>query len=229
MLFVFKFSIHIANQVIAEVVTDVQLFESSKLAQLFKHFFVEVFKVFIDLLLVKHRRVAILRNDLRNRVLIHVAHEDRLTEHGLVMQTRAAVAVAARTDLEVERAVHTVFFRAVNAREVFRATTALFATATSSTSHAVAIAAASSVVPSSIVVPVASVSAAVAAAAPVIVTTATTVSTAHASLLPKHHLAGLLVERESATGEKRKISGTWAAIETCRNLQNTSAFVKTKA
>lgn len=87
--------------------------------------------------LVERGRVTVLRNDLRDRVLVHVAHEDRLAEHGLVVQPRAAVSVAAGADLEVERAVHAVLLCAVDARQVLRAAAALFAA--TSAAHALAL------------------------------------------------------------------------------------------
>lgn len=42
----------------------------------------------------------------RRRVAVHVLHEDGLREGRLVVLARAALAVPARPDLEVERAVH---------------------------------------------------------------------------------------------------------------------------
>ena len=49
-------------------------------------------------------------------LLVHVAKQDRLAESRLVVETRAAVAVPARADLEVEGAVDLVFFCAEDPR-----------------------------------------------------------------------------------------------------------------
>lgn len=54
------------------------------------------------------------------RVLVQVGEQDRLTVGGLDVFSRAAVAVAARADLVVERAVYFVGFSAEDTGEVVR-------------------------------------------------------------------------------------------------------------
>ena len=47
-----------------------------------------------------------------------VRHNDGLAERRLVVLSRALVAVSACTNLEIEGAIHLVFFRAVNASQM---------------------------------------------------------------------------------------------------------------
>lgn len=54
------------------------------------------------------------------RALVHVREEESRRDSRAVMESRAAISMAASTDLEVERAVHTVFLCPENRRQVLR-------------------------------------------------------------------------------------------------------------
>merc|ERR1719409_2555952 len=116
-----ELAVDVADHVVAEVLADVELLDLAVAGELVVDLLVELVELLLDLLRVELRRVAAGRRDLRRRVLVHVLHDHRLREGRLVVLARAPVAVAARADLEVERAVHLVLLRAVDAREMRRA------------------------------------------------------------------------------------------------------------
>lgn len=72
---------------IAKIVANIKLFHMSKLAQLFENLFVEIFKVFRDSLLIQNTRIPVRCDDLGNRILIHVANQNCLTEDWFIVQS----------------------------------------------------------------------------------------------------------------------------------------------
>lgn len=145
---VFVLGIYVADEVVAQVITYIELFQLAKLAQLFKNLFVKILEFFIHLALVERSRVSVLSDHLRDRVLIHVAHQDRLAEHRLIMETGTSVTVSASTNFKVEWTIYAVLFRAMDPSQVLSASATLFATTTAHAFTAKAPATRSAPVPS---------------------------------------------------------------------------------
>merc|ERR1719409_2218181 len=120
-LLVGELAVDVADHVVAQVLADVELLDLAVAGELVVDLLVELVELLLDLLRVELRRVPARGGDLRRRVLVHVLHDHRLREGRLVVLARAPVAVAARADLEVERAVHLVLLGAVDAGEMRRA------------------------------------------------------------------------------------------------------------
>ena len=172
--------VDVSHHVVPEVVAHVHLINVPKPRQLFEYRFVPILKVLT--LLAPLRAVAVTRagggdSRLRQRrrrggggrlldrlgILPHVLNQHALRKRRPVVSTAAAIAVPARADLEVERAVHAVLFRPVDPREVRRAA----ARAAAAVAAAAKVSAARAVV-------------AAAAAAPSVSTTTTTSSSSTA-------------------------------------------------
>lgn len=110
--------IHVADEVVSEVVADVQVLHLAVLAELVEDVLIEVLEVTLDLAGFDGVALRVEARGDHVRALVHVAEQQGRRDGGTVVQARAAVAVAARADLEVERAVHAVLLRAEDRREV---------------------------------------------------------------------------------------------------------------
>ncbi len=122
-LLVAEAHVAVAGEVLGEVLADVDALDLAVLLHLGADVVVEVVEVVAAVLVGDVGRgealLARVLLDLLGRV-VEVLQHDRLAEHGLVVDARAAVAVAARAYLVVERAVHLVLLRAVDVHEVLR-------------------------------------------------------------------------------------------------------------
>lgn len=120
MLFLPKLYIHISDHVISYVVTDIQILNISVLAQLLKQILIEILKVVLDLAGVEILGLGVDAGSEHVGALVHVGEEKGGADGGLRVEARAAVAMPARADLEVERAVHSVLLRTEYGRQVLR-------------------------------------------------------------------------------------------------------------
>uniref|UniRef100_A0A8R7QDS9 Uncharacterized protein n=1 Tax=Triticum urartu TaxID=4572 RepID=A0A8R7QDS9_TRIUA len=110
--------VDVADEVVGEVVADVQVLDLAVLAELVEDVLVEVLEVALDLDGVDGVALRVHARGDHVGALVHVAEQQRGRDGRLVVQAGAAVAVPARADLEVERAVHAVLLRAEDRREV---------------------------------------------------------------------------------------------------------------
>lgn len=94
------------------IITDNQFLEFAVFAHLAPHVLVKGVEVVLQLARV-HLVLGVV-----GRVLVHVGHEDSLRVRGLHMLARAAVTVAACTDLVVEGAIDLVLLGTENGGEV---------------------------------------------------------------------------------------------------------------
>ena len=93
-------NVHVADQMVANIVAHMHLLDLAvPHAELDEDILVEIVKVRLNLLWL-HPVVGKML-----RVLVHVANENSLAERGLVMYPKARVAMAAGTNLVVERTV----------------------------------------------------------------------------------------------------------------------------
>jgi len=148
--FVEEFAVDVTDHVIAEVVTDVQFVNPSELGEFQKHVLVETKKVFKGLHFVHFRwirgvAIAIAITTVvvvvvivaaavlgigcgcslfefrhTHRMTIDVFYKNRWGKGGSVVETTASIRMAAGSDLEVKRTVDLVFFRSVDAGQMFR-------------------------------------------------------------------------------------------------------------
>ena len=104
-----KFNVHITHHVLANVVSHQHVLDFTVLAQLHKHFFVEVFEVpcCLEQLLLRHLQ-PICECNGSARVFIELEEQQSLTEWRLVVLACASIAVSARPDLVVERTVDSI-------------------------------------------------------------------------------------------------------------------------
>lgn len=126
MLFLPELHVYITDHVISQIVTNVQAFNFSILAELLKKIFIEILVVLLD-----PARINVLGGELgvgahaRGRsdhvgALVHVGEEKSRADAGLRVEARAAVAMPTSPNLEVERAVHAVLLRSEDRRQVLR-------------------------------------------------------------------------------------------------------------
>ena len=98
--------VEISEQVLADVVGDDHIDDLAVAREFFEHFLEEVLEMQSGLTQVFLRHLESLsEGDGSGRVLIEPGEHERLADGRLVVLARAAVAVAARPDLEVKRAV----------------------------------------------------------------------------------------------------------------------------
>jgi len=118
-LFLSELHVHIADQMIAQVIADVHLLHFSVFVL---HFEEDVFeKVIVVLLLfhVRHGRCGLSRRRRVLQVPITVLEDDGLGESGFVVEAGASRAVATSADFDVEGTIHFVLFRTENRGQVF--------------------------------------------------------------------------------------------------------------
>lgn len=120
LVFLLELDVHIADHVISKVVTNVEALNFSKLGELFEDVFIEVLKVFLDLSRVDRLPLGVYARGYHVGPLVHVGEKEGGRDGGPVVQSRAPVAMPACTDLEIERAIDTVFLCAEYGRQVLR-------------------------------------------------------------------------------------------------------------
>ena len=96
---------------VGEVVADIVAFDITVLGELVEEVFVELLEVVLDFARVDGVAVGVDAGGDHVRALVHVGEENSGAYARLRVETRAPVAVPARADLEVERAVHPVLLR----------------------------------------------------------------------------------------------------------------------
>ena len=108
---------------IGQVIADVEALEVAVLAELVEEVLVEVFEVVLDVARVEIGLSLGVKSrgwGEHVRALVHVGEEKGRAYAGLRVEPRAPVAVPARSDLEIERAVHPVFLSSEYRRQVLR-------------------------------------------------------------------------------------------------------------
>jgi hypothetical protein len=122
-LFLSKFYVDVADHVVCKVVANVEIFDFSIFAELLKNVFVEILKVLLKFARIRLLNVPVLIHAaVKPRVgrLIHVRQQQSLTRRRPVVKARAAVAMTADANLEVERTVDTVLLRAEDGGKMLR-------------------------------------------------------------------------------------------------------------
>ena len=121
MLLLPELNIHIPNHVVSQIVTDIQALDLPILAQLLKQILIEILEVVLDLARVEGLALRVDAGVGEHiGALVHVGEEESWADAGLGVKARAAVAVTARADLEVEGAVHAVLLRPEYRSQVLR-------------------------------------------------------------------------------------------------------------
>lgn len=120
MLFLSKLDINIANHMISQVVANIQAFDLPVFVQLLKKVFIKVLEVFLHLFGIDGLSLRVDAGSNHVGALIHVREQDGGADARLCMETGAAVAVPARADLKVERAVNPVLLCTKNGRQMLR-------------------------------------------------------------------------------------------------------------
>ena len=105
---------------VGKVVTDIEAFNLAVLGELLKEIFIELLEVGLNGARVDGLALSVDARRDHVRALVHVGEEKGRAYAGLRVEPRAPVAVSARSDLEVERAVHSVFLRPKYRRQVLR-------------------------------------------------------------------------------------------------------------
>jgi hypothetical protein len=122
-LFLSKLNVHITDHVISQIIADIQALEVTVLAELVKEVLIEVFEVVLDMARVEiglGLRVQGRSRSQHVRSLVHVGEKKGWADGGLGVKPRAAVAMSAGSDLEVEGAVHPVFLGTEYRSQVLR-------------------------------------------------------------------------------------------------------------
>jgi len=104
--------IDVTDEMVADVIADMHFEEVAVFDQFAEDVLVERFKVGGQFCL---RELAV---GVVSRVLVHVGDDQCLREGGLDVLPRASFPVPTCADLEIERAVHLVLFRAVDVAEM---------------------------------------------------------------------------------------------------------------
>ena len=115
-----ELNIDVADHVVGEVVADVEALDVAEFGEFGEDVLVEVLEVLLDLAGVEGLALRVDAGSDHVGALVHVGEEEGRGDAGTVVEARAAVAVAARADLEVERAVHAVLLRAEDRCKVLR-------------------------------------------------------------------------------------------------------------
>lgn len=105
---------------VGEVVADVEALDLAELGELLEDVLVEVLEVVLDLARVDGLALGVDPGSYHVGALVHVGEEESRRDCGAVVQARAAVAVSARADLEVKRAVDAVLLCTEDGRQVLR-------------------------------------------------------------------------------------------------------------
>lgn len=118
--FVGELGVHVTNHVVAQVVTDMEGFETAKLGELFEKILKENQEIFaclgfVDFYVVyapTFRRS--IQLSLSYRVAVDVLDENGGRKRRKMMEARASSTVTAGTYFEVKGTIHLVFLRSVN-------------------------------------------------------------------------------------------------------------------
>lgn len=111
LVFLPKLDVDITNHVVSQIITYVEALDVTIFAQFLKQIFVEILKMGLDLLRIDGLALGVDAGGDHIGALVHVGKQEGGADAGLSVQTRAPVAVPARADLEVKRAVHPVLLR----------------------------------------------------------------------------------------------------------------------
>mmetsp|Transcript_25543 Transcript_25543/g.67750 ORF Transcript_25543/g.67750 Transcript_25543/m.67750 type:complete len:215 (+) Transcript_25543:487-1131(+) len=102
--------VHVPDHVVAQVVDDDQILNLTVVCELKENLDVEGLQVLLSTVIhVVVPRLVVRQGQRLRGVGVHVRQEERLTHGWPVVQTIALVAIPAGADLEVERAIHSVF------------------------------------------------------------------------------------------------------------------------
>mmetsp|Transcript_44919 Transcript_44919/g.128878 ORF Transcript_44919/g.128878 Transcript_44919/m.128878 type:complete len:215 (+) Transcript_44919:486-1130(+) len=102
--------VHVTNHVVAQVVHHDQILNLTVVCELKENLDVEGLQVLLSTVIhVVVPRLVVRQGQRLRGVGVHVRQEERLTHGWPVVQTIALVAIPAGADLEVERAIHSVF------------------------------------------------------------------------------------------------------------------------
>ncbi|MED6192819.1 hypothetical protein PIB30_013710 [Stylosanthes scabra] len=115
-----ELDVDVSDHVVSEIVADVKALDVAELGELLEDVLVEIFEVLLDLARVERLAVRVDAGGNHIGALVHIGQKERRGDRRAVMETGAAVAVAARPDLEVERAVNAVLLCAENGCKVLR-------------------------------------------------------------------------------------------------------------
>jgi len=122
-LFVLELDVYVSDEVIAEVVANIHLFDFAVLLfQLEKHIFEERIVKFLCLDIIKYRLSRNCTSVLCFvvRILKHVLKKYGLTERRFVVKSTTFIAVTTCTDLEVKRTIYFVLLRTEYRSKIFR-------------------------------------------------------------------------------------------------------------
>lgn len=111
-----ELDVDIADHVVSQVVTHVEALDLAVLAELLKQVLVELLKVLLHGARIDWLALCIDAGGNHVGTLIHIGEEEGGADAGFGVKTRAAVAMPARPDLEVEGAIHPVLLRPKNRR-----------------------------------------------------------------------------------------------------------------
>jgi hypothetical protein len=120
--FVEKFAVDVPYHVISEIVTHVQFVNPAKLGKFRKHIFVETQKIFHGLFLVNHCFTGcccLLELRQTYRMPVDMLDQYSRGKSRSMVETTTSIRMATGTNLKVKRTIDLVFFRSVNAGQVF--------------------------------------------------------------------------------------------------------------
>mmetsp|Transcript_5474 Transcript_5474/g.10046 ORF Transcript_5474/g.10046 Transcript_5474/m.10046 type:complete len:202 (-) Transcript_5474:4-609(-) len=122
LFFFLKFTIHVSNQMIPDIVHHVKFFNDSKFGQLHIQVFDKAEKVFLCLFLVNfHLRDSHLRCQqfcLACWMAIQVFNEQRWRKGRSMMKARTTIRMTTSTNFKVKGTIHFIFFRSMNSCQV---------------------------------------------------------------------------------------------------------------
>jgi hypothetical protein len=115
-----ELDVDVADHVVGEIVADVEALHLAELVKLLEDVLVEGLEVLLDLARVDGLALGVHAGGDHVRPLVHVGEEDRRRDRGPVVEARAPISVAARSNLEVERTVDAVLLGAEDRCQVLR-------------------------------------------------------------------------------------------------------------
>jgi hypothetical protein len=120
LFFLPELDIDIPNHVVSKVITNIQILNLAKLAQLLINVLIEVLKMLLHLLRINGLALSINSRGYHIRALIHVSKHKSWRYSWPVVQTRAAIPMTTSPNLEVKRAVDPVLLSAKDRSQVLR-------------------------------------------------------------------------------------------------------------
>ena len=103
-----ELDVDVSDHVVSKIIADVEALDVAELRELLEDILVEVFEVLLDLARVERLAVRVDAGGNHVRALVHVGEEESWGDRRAVVEAGAAVAVAARSDLEIEWTVDAV-------------------------------------------------------------------------------------------------------------------------